>query len=63
MNWDAIFWMTFSVLGVASIVGGIVAYRGGSRLAVRVPGAGIAAAGVVMLAIVMMTMPVSSTSG
>ena len=63
MNWDTIFWIASSVLGAASIVGGIVAYRGGNRLAVRAPGAGLAAAGVVMLSIVISTVPVSSTSG
>ena len=62
MNWDFIFQVTLAVLGVALVVGGIVAYRGSLRRGVRSFAAAGIASGVVMLAIVVMTVPVYSTS-
>ena len=62
MNWDFIFQMTLAALGVALMVGGIVAYRGSVRTGVRSFAAAGIASGVVMLAIVVMTVPAYSTS-
>ncbi|UCG83589.1 MAG: hypothetical protein JSW38_01865 [Dehalococcoidia bacterium] len=61
MNWDAIIWMILSILGAALIIGGIVAYRGSQRTAVRAFVAAAIAAGLVMWAIVIVTVPVSGT--
>ncbi len=61
MNWDAIVWMVLSILGAALIAGGIVAYRRSWRTGVRSFCAAAIAAGVVMWAIVLVTIPVSST--
>ena len=57
MNWDFIFQVTLAVLGAALMVGGIVAYRGSVRNGVRSFAASGIASGVVMLAIVVMTIP------
>ncbi len=62
MDWGAVIQLSLAILGAASIVGGIVAYRGSTRTGVRVFGASAVAAGVVMWAIVLITVPVSSTS-
>jgi hypothetical protein len=61
MNWDAVIWMILSILGAAFITGGIVAYRGSWRTRIRAFAAAAIAAGVVMWAIVIVTIPVSST--
>ena len=61
MNWDTIIWMILSIFGAALIIGGIVAYRGSRRTVVRAFGAAAIAAGVVMWAIVLVTLPVSYT--
>ncbi|MCH7656176.1 MAG: hypothetical protein IIC95_09390 [Chloroflexi bacterium] len=55
MDWGFIFQVTLAVLGVALMVGGIVAYRGSVRTGVRSFAAAGIASGVVMLAIVVMT--------
>ena len=60
MNWDFIFQAALAVLGAALIVGGIVAYRGSARTGVRSLAAAGIASGAVMLAIVAMTVAVSS---
>ena len=52
MDWGFIFRVTLAVLGVALMVGGIVAYRGSARTGVRSFAAAGIASGVVMLAIV-----------
>ncbi len=62
MDWGFIFQVTLAVLGVALVVGGIVAYRGSVRSGVRSFAAAGIASGVVMLAIVVMTVPAYSTS-
>ena len=62
MDWGLIFQVTLAVLGVALMVGGIVAYRGSVRTGVRSFAAAGIASGVVMLAIVVMTVPAYSTS-
>ena len=62
MDWGFIFQVTFAVLGAALTVGGFVAYRGSARTGVRAFAAAGIAAGVVILVIVGMTLPASSTS-
>lgn len=49
MDWGLIFRVTLAVLGVALMVGGIVAYRGSGRTGVRSFAAAGIASGVVML--------------
>ena len=61
MDWGAIIQLTLAILGAALNLGGIVAYRGSARTGVRVLGASAIAAGVVMLAVVLFTIQVSST--
>ena len=51
-----------AVLGTALVAGGIVVYRGSVRTGVRSFAAAGIASGVVMLAIVVMTVPAYSTS-
>lgn len=48
MDWGIIIQLTLAILGVASIAGGIVAYRGSARTGVRVLGASTIAAGVIL---------------
>ena len=61
MDWGAIIQLSLAILGAASMVGGIVAYRGSARTGVRAFAASAVAAGVVMWAVVLITVPVSST--
>ena len=61
MDWGFIFQVTLAVLGAALIAGGIVAYRGSARTGVRSFGAAGVAAGVVVWAVVLVTVAVSST--
>ncbi|MCH7698575.1 MAG: hypothetical protein IH865_06535 [Chloroflexi bacterium] len=63
MEWDLIVWILLVVFGAASIVGGIVTYRGSKSTGGRAAGAALAAAGIAMWAIVLVTVPVSSSSG
>ncbi len=63
MEWGTFVWLVLAVLGAASIVGGIVAYRGSMSIGGRAFGAAAVAAGVVMWAIVLVTVPVSTSSG
>ena len=62
MDWGFIIQASLAVLGAALIAGGIVAYRGSQLTVVRSIAAASVAAGVVMLAVVVFTLPVSSTS-
>ena len=62
MNWDAILWLVLGILGAALITGGIVAYRGSPRVGVRAFGASATAAGIAMWAVVLIIVPVSSSS-
>lgn len=55
MDWGSVVWLILAVLGAASLVGGIVAYRGSISVGGRAFGAASAAAGVVMLAIILVT--------
>jgi len=61
MEWGNVIWLILSILGAALIAGGIVAYRGSRRTRVRSFGAAAIAAGVVMWAIILVTIPVSYT--
>ena len=61
MDWGAIIQLSLAILGAASIVGGIVAYRRSARTGVRAFAASAVAAGVVMWAVVLLTVPASST--
>jgi len=63
MDWGAIIQLSLAILGAAFVAGGIVAYRGSTRTGIRAFGASAAAAGVVMWAIVLFTVPVSTTGG
>lgn len=63
MEWDLVFWIVLAVLGAALVVGGIVAYRGSRSTGGRAGGAALVAAGVAMWAIILVTVPVSSSSG
>ncbi len=54
------------ILGAALIAGGIVtyrAYRGSTRVGFRALGAALIAAGAVMWVLIIMTIPVSVTTG
>ena len=61
MDWGAVIQLTLAILGAVLIAGGIVAYRGSARTGVRAFGAAAVAGGVVMWAVVLFTVPVSST--
>ena len=61
MDWGAIIQLSLAILGAASIVGGIVAYRRSTGTGIRAFAASAVAAGVVMWAVVLITVPVSST--
>lgn len=63
MEWDSIVWILLAIFGAASIVGGVVAYRGSTGTGGRAAGAALAAAGIAMWAIILVTVPVSSSSG
>ena len=63
MDWGAVIQLTIAILGAALIVGGIVAYRSSARTGVRAFSAAAMAADVVMWAVVLVTIPVSSTGG
>jgi len=51
------------ILGAALIVGGIVGYRKSERAGVKTVSAASIAAGVVMWALILVTMPASSSYG
>ncbi len=63
MDWDSVVWLILAVVGAASIVGGIVAYRGSMSTGGRTFGAASVAAGVAMWAIILVTVPMSTSSG
>jgi len=63
MDWGTIILLALAVLGAAFMVGGVIAYRGSARVGVRALGAASVAAGVMMLAIVLLTAPVSQSGG
>ena len=53
---------TLAILGAALVIGGIVGYRGTKRTGVRAFSAAAVAAGLVMWAITILVIPVSSSS-
>lgn len=59
MNWDTLLWIVLIIVGAALVGGGVVAYRRSRRTGVRSLAASGIAAGVMMLAIVALTVPVS----
>ena len=61
MDWGAVIQLTLAILGAMLIAGGIVGYRGSARTGVRTLGAAAVAGGVVMWAVVLFTVPMSST--
>ena len=61
MDWGFAVQMILATLGAAFIVGGGVAYRRSARTSVQVIGASAVAAGVVMWAVVLMTLQVYTT--
>ena len=61
MDWGAVIQLGLAIFGAAFAVGGIVAYRGSTRTGVRAISAAAIASGVVMWAIVLITVPASST--
>ena len=63
MDWGAVIQLVLAILGAALITGGIVAYRGSVRTGARAFGASAVAAGVVMWAVVLLTVSVSTTGG
>ena len=62
MDWDSIVWLILAVLGAASIVGGVVVFRGSGNTGGRAAGSALAAAGVVMWAVILVTVPLSTSS-
>ncbi len=62
MDWGFIIQIGLAVLGAALVVGGIFAFRGSANTNRRPIAAGCAAAGTVMLLVVSLTLPVSSTT-
>ncbi len=58
MDWGSVIWLILAVLGAASIAGGVVAYRGSAAVGVRAFAAAAIAAGVVMWAVILLTVPV-----
>ena len=58
MDWGWIIIMVLAILGAALIVGGFVAYRGSMGVGLRAFGA----AGVVMWAVVLFTVPATSST-
>ncbi len=56
---SALIWIILSILGAASIAGGIVIYSKSTGTYARALGAASTAAGIVMLGIVLVTLPVS----
>ena len=59
MDWGAVIWMIFIILGAALLAGGIVTYSGSRRTGVRAFGVAAIAAAVGMWAIALVTIPVS----
>ncbi len=51
------------ILGAAMIAGGIVTLRGSTRVGFRALGAALIAAGAIMWLLILMTIPVSFTTG
>ena len=61
MDWGFIIQIGLAAVGAALVAGGIVAFRGSTATLPRTFGASAVAAGVVMLAIVVLTIPASTS--
>ncbi|MDA1189210.1 MAG: hypothetical protein O2854_05980 [Chloroflexi bacterium] len=61
MEWGWIVLIVLAAAGAAFVAGGLVAYFKGGRALVKAVGAGSVAAGIVMLALVVATVPVTRT--
>ena len=61
MNLDTLLWIVLSIFGAASIAGGSSLYSKSKGPYARALGAASATAGIVMLGIVLLTLPVSQT--
>ncbi len=61
MEWGSLIWLLLAIIGAASIAGGVVAYRRGGSVG-QTLGAASVAAGVAMWAIVLVTVPMSSST-
>lgn len=61
MEWSAVMWIVFAVAGAGLIAGGIVAYRKGGETRTRALGAAAVGAGLMMWAVVALTMPASNS--
>ena len=62
MDWGWIIIMVLAILGAALIVGGFVAYQGSMGVGLRAFGAAGVAAEVVMWAVVLFTVPATSST-
>ncbi len=62
MDWGSVVWLLLAIVGAASIAGGVVAYRRGGSVG-QTLGAASVAAGVAMWAIILVTVPMSTSSG
>ncbi len=62
MDWGWIIIMTLAILGTALIVGGFVAYRGSTTVGLRAFSAAGVAVGVVMWAVVLLTVPATTST-
>jgi hypothetical protein len=60
MDWGSIIILSLAILGAGMIAGGVVSYRGSTRVGVRAFGAAAVAAGVAMWAVVLIATPLSS---
>lgn len=63
MDWGSVIWLILAVFGAALVAGGVVAYRGSATVGPRAFAAAAVAAGLVMWAVIVLTVPVSVTSG
>ena len=63
MEWHFVIMAILGILGAALAAGGIVAYRASARVSVRAFGAASIAAGIVMWAVILLTIPLSTTRG
>ena len=61
MDWGWIIIMALTILGAGSIAGGLVSYRGSTRVGVRAFGAATVSVGIAMWAVVLMAAPVSQS--
>ena len=59
MEWGWIVIMALAILGAGLIAGGVVSYRGSTKVGIKAFGAAAVAVGVMMWAVVLMVTPVS----